>query len=92
MNLNLNFQDLREAREKLRSGMELSEYDRRLLLVVLDTAEGDYYPSESEDNQQERRVNRLGEISFEDQKDLYHKLSAQCANYENKYCASEEYL
>ena len=86
MKINVDYNDLHEAIDKLKNGEEITTRDRNVLLELITSSEGDYYPTKEELKLQEYRVKKLDEIDFDKNRSLFDKIIEQCSEYENKYC------
>lgn len=85
MKINVDYNDLHKAIDKLESCDEITSQDRSLLLKLITASEGDYYPTKEELKLQENRVKKLDEINFDKDRNLFDRIMEQCSEFENKY-------
>ena len=86
MKIDVDYKELHSAIEKFKKGLKLYVSEEQALIQLIETTEGDYYPSKEDIELQASRVKRLKNIDYDKNPDLFNRISFECDEFENKFC------
>jgi hypothetical protein len=84
MKVNVDYELVLNAIEKIKKNEVLSENESEAVVSVLEAIQGDYIPSKSEMIAQQERIQKLNTVKFDSPE--YDSLMKRCDIFENKYC------
>ncbi|WP_066500019.1 hypothetical protein [Abyssisolibacter fermentans] len=85
MKIDVDYEVLHNAIRKFRNGQELSDIEKKSLLILISATQDDYYPNEHEYNKQIERVRILKNLDYDKNRKKWNRIMEQCTIFENEY-------